>query len=232
VKAKGQRLKPKVGCPRSAVHGPQSAVGQLAIVALGANLGNCKKNILRGMRRLEELSDGPLLRSSLWETTPVDCPPGSPPFVNAVVGLVPQAEETPESLLTKLQALEKEFGRQPKKVLNEPRPLDLDLIAFGRETRASKELTIPHPRAHQRRFVLQPLREIAPDLILPGQKKTVLELLEELSLGRQQPQTKDSGIIIRRSLKQIGLCIDQAASEHKRKRHGEAGAVRGQPLTG
>ena len=56
-------------------------------------------------------------------------------FVNAVVGLVPREDETPESLLKKLQALEKEFGRQPKKVLNEPRPLDLDLIAFGTEIR-------------------------------------------------------------------------------------------------
>jgi len=132
------------------------------------------------MGRLEALSDGPPLKSSLWKTTPVDCPPGSRPFVNAVVGLVPRAGETPESLLGKLQVLEKEFGRQPKKVLNEPRPLDLDLIIFGSETRAGKALTLPHPRAHQRRFVLQPLSEIAPNLILPGQKKTVSQLLGEL----------------------------------------------------
>jgi len=132
------------------------------------------------MERLEELADGPLLRSSLWKTAPVDCPPGSPPFVNAVVGLRPPAEETPESLLGKLQWLEKDFGRQAKKVMNEPRLLDLDMIAFGSETRAGKELRLPHPRAHQRVFVLQPLSEIAPDLILPGQKKTVMQLLEEL----------------------------------------------------
>ncbi len=88
--------------------------------------------------------------------------------------------ETPESLLEKLQALEKEFGRQPKSILNEPRPLDLDLIAFGNETRHLPELILPHPRAHQRRFVLQPLSEIAADLILPGQSKTVLQLLAGL----------------------------------------------------
>ena len=93
---------------------------------------------------------------------------------------MPRAGETPESLLAKLQALEKEFGRRPKTVLNEPRPLDLDLIAFGSETRASKELTLPHPRAHERRFVLQPLSEIAPDLILPGQSQSVAGLLERL----------------------------------------------------
>jgi 2-amino-4-hydroxy-6-hydroxymethyldihydropteridine diphosphokinase len=110
----------------------------------------------------------------------VDCPPGSPVFVNAVVGLVTGRGETPETLLSKLQALEREFGRRPKEILNEPRPLDLDLIAFGYETRATAELTLPHPRAHERRFVLQPLSELGPDLILPGQAQTVAELLHRL----------------------------------------------------
>jgi len=101
--------------------------------------------------------------------------------VNAVIGLAAQAGETPESLLAKLQALEKEFGRGRKKTLNEPRPLDLDLIAFGKEKRASKELVLPHPRVHKRRFVLQPLSEIAPELVLPGQSGSVAELLAELA---------------------------------------------------
>ena len=136
----------------------------------------------RAMQRLEELSEKPLLRSSLWQTSPVDCPPGSPPFLNAVVGLVPRAGETPESLLAKLQALEKEYGRMPKQVLNEPRPLDLDLISFGAERRVSPQLTLPHPRAHERRFVLRPLSEIARDLILPGQSQTVAQLLQRLPL--------------------------------------------------
>ena len=114
------------------------------------------------------------------QTTPVDCPPGSPDFVNAVVSFKPRTNETPESLLEKLQALEKEFGRAPKKIPNEPRPLDLDLIAFGNETRNSPELILPHPRAHLRKFVLQPLSEIAPELILPGRTKTVAQLLAEL----------------------------------------------------
>lgn len=152
----------------------------MVVVALGANLGDSRQNILEGMRRLEELADGPLLRSSLWETVPVDCPPGSPVFVNAVVGLIPHRGETPESLLAKLQGLEREFGRRPKQVLNEPRPLDLDLIAFAIQIRASKELTLPHPRAIERRFVLQPLSEIAPDLILPGQSRTIAQLLGRL----------------------------------------------------
>jgi 2-amino-4-hydroxy-6-hydroxymethyldihydropteridine diphosphokinase len=103
--------------------------------------------------------------------------------VNAVVGLIPPVGETPEALLAKLQALEKTFGRAPKKILNEPRPLDLDLIAFGGEIRKSPALTLPHPRAHLRRFVLQPLSEIAPDLVLPGQAESVLQLLAELPAG-------------------------------------------------
>jgi 2-amino-4-hydroxy-6-hydroxymethyldihydropteridine diphosphokinase len=152
----------------------------IAVVALGSNLGDSRRNVLRAMDRLQALSDQPLLRSSLWQTTPVDCPEGSLDFINAVVALVAREGETPESLLTHLQALEKEFGRQPKKVLNEARPLDLDLIAFRREVRSNAQLTLPHPRAHQRRFVLQPLSEIAPDLVLPGQTETIVQLLSRL----------------------------------------------------
>ena len=129
------------------------------------------------MTRLQDFSDETVFKSSLWQTSPVDCPPGSPPFVNAVAGFAPRTDETPESLLKKLRALEKESGRAPKKIFNEPRPLDLDLIAFGKEIRNTAELDLPHPRAHLRRFVLQPLSEIAPELVLPGQGKTVSELL-------------------------------------------------------
>ena len=153
---------------------------EIAFIALGSNLGDAPRNVLAAMDRLQRFSADPLLRSSLWQTSPVDCPPGSPPFINAIIGLVPVACETPESLLTKLLALEKQFGRQSKQVPNEPRPLDLDLIAFGGQTRHSSALVLPHPRAHQRRFVLQPLSEIAPALILPGRAQTVRELLGNL----------------------------------------------------
>jgi len=162
--------------PSSILHHPSS----LTIVALGANLGDSRQTILDAMGRLEKFSNRPIFKSSLWQTSPVDCPPGSASFVNAVVALVPFADETPESLLKRLRHLEKKSGRAPKKVLNEPRALDLDLIAFGAETRNTPELTLPHPRAHLRRFVLQPLSEIAPDLILPGQSQTVSRLLAEL----------------------------------------------------
>jgi 2-amino-4-hydroxy-6-hydroxymethyldihydropteridine diphosphokinase len=153
---------------------------KLTFVALGSNLGDSRRIILDAMARLQNFSDSPILKSSLWQTSPVDCPPDSPKFVNAVVGLIPKENETPESLLEKLRDLEKEFGRSQKKILNEPRPLDLDLIAFGNETRNSPDLILPHPRAHLRRFILQPLSEIAPELILPGQGKTVSQLLAEI----------------------------------------------------
>jgi 2-amino-4-hydroxy-6-hydroxymethyldihydropteridine diphosphokinase len=153
----------------------------MAFVALGSNLGDSRRTILEAMTRLQHFSDEPILKSSLWQTSPVDCPPDSPMFVNAVVGLEPRAGETPESLLQKLRQLEKEFGRPPKKSLNEPRPLDLDLIAYGTETCSTADLILPHPRAHLRRFVLQPLKEIAPDLILPGQSKAVALLLAGLA---------------------------------------------------
>ena len=153
----------------------------LCFVALGSNLGDSRLSIRQAMERLQTFSDRPLLRSSLWQTTPVDCPPGSPIFINAAVGLVARADETPETMLAKLQALEREFGRAPKTTLNEPRPLDLDLIAFGKQRRDTPELILPHPRPHQRRFVLQPMAEIAPDFVIPGQSETIAVLLIRLT---------------------------------------------------
>lgn len=153
----------------------------VAYIALGSNLGSPRENVLRAMDRLQQLSDQPIVRSSIYNTEPVDCPPGSPRFANAAVALVPRADETPETLLTKLQTIEREFGRQPKQQHNEPRPLDLDLIAFGNETRNTPQLILPHPRAHLRRFVLEPLAEIAPELVLAGRISTAATLWRQLS---------------------------------------------------
>lgn len=150
-------------------------------VALGSNLGDSPRLIRSAMDRLQDLSIRPIRRSSLWTSTPVDCPPGSPLFVNAVVELSPAPDLTPELLLGSLQELEREFGRIPKKVLNESRPLDLDLLHWDQQLRQTAVLTLPHPRAHLRRFVLQPLHELAPELVLPGQILTVEALLEAVS---------------------------------------------------
>ena len=153
---------------------------EIAFVALGSNLGDSIDIVSRAIAQLQSLSDKPLLKSSLWQSAPVDCPPGSPPFVNAVAALEPRAGETPATLLRHLRGLEEKFGRRPKKILNEPRLLDLDLIAFGSWTMNSTDLILPHPRAHLRRFVLQPLSEVAPDFVLPGQTKTAQQLLRAL----------------------------------------------------
>ena len=149
-------------------------------IALGSNLGDSIANIKRAFADLEHLSASPIQKSSLWRSTPVDCPDGSPDFINAVVAIESLGNEMPESLLAKLQQLEIQFGRRPKVVLNEPRPLDLDLIAFKTETRDTELLTLPHPRWHERHFVLEPLNEIAGGTIIPGQTKSVSEILSEL----------------------------------------------------
>lgn len=151
-----------------------------AYIALGANLGQPREQIRAAIRALRERSRGTVRASSLWESTPEDCPPGSPRFVNAVVELAPAVGETPERMLDQLQELERAFGRPPKKQVNEARPLDLDLIAWGDERRNSERLILPHPRAHLRRFVLVPLAELAPDLVLPGHSQTVSHLASQL----------------------------------------------------
>ena len=153
----------------------------MAFVGLGSNLGDSEGIVRRAFVKLQTLSNAPLLCSSLWRSAPVDCPPGSPPFVNAVAGLRPRPEETPESLLRHLQELEAAFGRGPRKARNEPRLLDLDLIAFGARAASGPGLVLPHPRAHLRRFVLALLAEIAPGFVLPGQAGSAAELLGKLS---------------------------------------------------
>jgi len=146
----------------------ESGMNQLAIIALGSNLGDPLSNVRRAMDRLQAMSNHTILRSSLWRSAPQDCPPGSPDFINAVALLVTRTGETPDTLLLKLQFLESQFGRERGQQPNAPRTLDLDLIAFGAVVSKRPELTLPHPRAHLRRFVLAPLAELAPNLILPG----------------------------------------------------------------
>ncbi|MCX8107568.1 MAG: 2-amino-4-hydroxy-6-hydroxymethyldihydropteridine diphosphokinase [Verrucomicrobiae bacterium] len=149
------------------------------MISIGANVGDPVRSVLLALDRLAALSCMPLRRSSLWRTAPVDCAPGTPPFVNAAAAIVPFPGETPESLLGKPLGIEAEMGRV-RSCRNESRVIDLDLIAFGKERRNSEELVLPHPRAHLRRFVLQPLSEIVPDFLLPGFDATVAELLARL----------------------------------------------------
>jgi 2-amino-4-hydroxy-6-hydroxymethyldihydropteridine diphosphokinase len=173
----GFRLRRRVG------HGKTKRVNDeplIAYVALGANLGAATGTLREAADSIGGWSLAKLLGSSLWRTAPVDCPPDSPPFLNAALGLQPTPGTTPESLLDALLALEARLGRTRSGLANAPRAIDLDLIAFGTETRTTPTLVLPHPRAHERAFVLAPLSEIAPGLVLPGQQQTVSGLLATL----------------------------------------------------
>ncbi len=103
------------------------------------------------------------------ETAPVDCPPGSPPFLNSVAEIeIDTVLVPPLHLLGYLLAFELERGRSPIRTSTRRAPVDLDIIYYGIERFEQMGLVIPHPRAHLRRFVLEPLSHLRPDLILPG----------------------------------------------------------------
>ena len=148
-------------------------------IALGSNLGDRSAELDEGISFLRFLStNNEVLESPRIDTAPVDCPPGSPAFLNSVAELeVDSVMMPPLNLLGCLQEFEIERGRSPLRDANAPRPLDLDIIYYGGERFDQMGLVIPHPRAHLRRFVLEPLSHLRPDLVLAGQTKTVGELL-------------------------------------------------------
>jgi len=126
---------------------------------------------------------GPHRASSLWRTEPLaerGSPEPQPWFVNAVVELRLPSDADPHSLLARLHALERAFGRPEERARWAPRSLDLDLLLFGDLVLASHELEVPHPGLTRRRFVLEPLAELAPGLIPPGETRTIAALLADL----------------------------------------------------
>jgi len=149
-------------------------------IALGSNMGDRSAELDAGISFLRLLSmNHEVLESPRIETAPVDCPPGSPAFLNSVAEIeVDTVFFPPLNLAGCLQDFELERGRSPLRDVRAPRPLDLDIIYYGVERFDQMGLIIPHPRAHVRRFVLEPLSHLRPDLVLPGQTKTVRELLE------------------------------------------------------
>lgn len=149
-------------------------------VAIGSNLGDRLANLKQAVTELQRLSRLPVRKSSVYESTPVDCPPGSPKFLNAVVELDVDDPITPRGLLGKLQEIERKLGRETKQIHNEARPIDLDLIYWDERRIQTDDLVVPHPRAHRRRFVLQPLSDLSPNLGLPGQTRSIGELLAAL----------------------------------------------------
>jgi 2-amino-4-hydroxy-6-hydroxymethyldihydropteridine diphosphokinase len=145
-----------------------------AYIALGSNLGDRAKTLDSALDRLSSLGHISA-QSSIYETEPVGFH-DQPKFLNAVLALETNLE--PVQLLRSLLGIEREMGRdRSRNVRNGPRALDLDLLLVGDVIVSGDELTLPHPGLQQRRFVLTPLAEIAPNLCHPQSKRTIAELL-------------------------------------------------------
>jgi len=162
-------------------------MSQRCFIALGANLGDPVATVkaailaLRGLPQTEFIA-----ASSLYRTAPVGLK-HQPDFINAVVELV--AVSPAPTLLDSLFAIEERFGRQ-RSVKNAPRTLDLDLLLYGDTVSDDPQLTLPHPRLHERAFVLAPLAEIAPQLTIPGRGRVGELLLRcaDQQIARLLPQ--------------------------------------------
>lgn len=150
----------------------------IAYLGLGSNLGDRAANLESAVSMLGR-TPGVLVRrvSSTLETAAVGGPVDSPPFLNAVA----EVETTlgSHALLQRLLEIERDLGRQRREKW-EPRLIDLDILLFGDQIISSRDLVIPHPLMHERRFVLSPLAELAPDLVHPVLQMTVRGLLENL----------------------------------------------------
>jgi 2-amino-4-hydroxy-6-hydroxymethyldihydropteridine diphosphokinase len=156
-------------------------MSSIAIIGLGSNLGD-RRATLDGAIAALAVTPGVGVRrvSSYHETDPVGGPPGQGRYLNAAAVL--QTTLDPLGLLRALEAIEARFGRV-RTVRWGERTLDLDLLLFGDRIIQTPELTVPHPRLAERRFVLEPMAEVAPDAIEPRSGRTVSELLQELVRG-------------------------------------------------
>jgi 2-amino-4-hydroxy-6-hydroxymethyldihydropteridine diphosphokinase len=150
-------------------------------IGLGSNVGDRLSYLREGLRRIRSLHTEvrPPLVSSIFETSPIDSAPGTNAYLNAAVEI--EFDRPPIVLLDTLLRIEKEMGRPSKRPRNAPRTIDLDVLYVGNLILNNPEIIIPHPRLSQRRFVLTPLSEIAPDRVLPGQTKTIRALLQNLT---------------------------------------------------
>jgi len=150
-------------------------------LALGSNLGDRLAQLRRARERVVALPgvSAPFLGSRVFETEPVGSGPDAGAYLNAVLEV--EFDGQVITLLDGLQRIEAEFGRPSKRPRNAPRTLDLDILYAGNLVLSNDEVVIPHPRLHLRRFVLAPLADIRPDLILPGHHQTVATLLARLA---------------------------------------------------
>jgi 2-amino-4-hydroxy-6-hydroxymethyldihydropteridine diphosphokinase len=136
----------------------------IAFIGIGANLGDARGNVVDALARLGRQSGCRLLASSsLWRTAPVDA--SGDDYINAVA--VVETSLDAHVLLATLHAIETAHGRE-RPYRNAPRTLDLDLLLYGDEIIHTPALTVPHPRMHERAFVLAPLLEVAPETVIPG----------------------------------------------------------------
>ena len=146
-------------------------------VALGSNIGDRLENLRAARKAILSLTDikPPVLSSAVYETEPVGCEPGAGKFLNAVVEF--EYDGDPARLLRQLIQIEEALGRKRDHRQNVSRTIDIDLLYCGDKQVNNERLLLPHPRLHLREFVLRPLADIRPNLILPGKKKTVKESL-------------------------------------------------------
>jgi len=152
-----------------------------AYIGIGANLGDARANVLDAFERLHKVPDSTLEAvSSLYRTAPIDS--SGDDYINAVARL--ETSLPAQALLEALFDIEQAHGRE-RPYYNAPRTLDLDLLLYGDEQIATPTLTVPHPRMHQRAFVLMPLLELAPEVVLPGLGRA----------GDFAPSVSDQGII-------------------------------------
>ena len=158
----------------------------VVFIGIGANIGRVRENFVRALRSIEKCAHVVTL-SSLYESDPVG-PQDQPRFTNAVVKV--ETELSPFELLDHLKAIEREIGRKKTKKWG-PRVIDLDIIFYGDLVISTDSLVIPHPRAHERRFVLEPLLEIEPAAWHPAKKMSVKDICS--GLGDSQGISKTDG---------------------------------------